>query len=102
MATTIKVDTSLIDAAKRTVDSEKIKFDESWGKVLDISERLKETWKGADNTEFAAKVEGFKDDFDALSKRLEDYSNFLNTAKQKYDNAQSELTTTASKLQSDR
>lgn len=102
MASTLKVDTSQIEAAKNKIEGLKGEFEDSWNKVLANNDELKNTWSGVDNQAFANQVEGFKDDFEALTNNLEAYIAFLTKARAEYAKAQTDMKTEASKLKADR
>jgi len=102
MATTILVDTAQIAATKTKIEGFKEEFNASWNKVMTLKNEITQNCSGVDISKFNDQVEGFRDDFQALEGKLQDYIQFLVTAKQTYDEAQDKVKTEASALATNR
>ena len=94
-STKIVVDTTYIASAKSRLESLKQEYSASWSKVMRLKDEVDATWDGTDNDTYNERLEGFRDDFTDLERKIEDYIRFLGTAKEKYDTAQSTLEQTA-------
>ena len=61
-------------------------------------EELSNSWKGTDNTEYANKVNSYKDEIDALGKIVNNYATFLNRAAASLQELQGEISSAAGRL----
>lgn len=103
MSTTIiKVDTEAIAGAAKKIDSLKVQYSSSYGKVYDLFEQLDSSWNGVDNDKYREQLNEFRGDFQDLENKLQDYINFLTKAIEEYDTVQEDLTTKAGSLKADR
>lgn len=103
MSTTIiKVDTEAIAGASKKIDSLKVQYSSSYENVYEIFEQLDSSWNGVDNDKYREQLNEFRNDFQDLEEKLQNYIDFLNKAVTKYSDVQEDLTTKAGSLKADR
>lgn len=101
-STTIKVNTGDINKAAQYIEGYIEEYKGSYEKVYSICAEVDAKWDGTDNDKYKSRLEEFRNDFQDLEKKLEDYVDFLRTAVREYEEAQSKLASQASKLAADR
>lgn len=98
MSGKIKVDPAMLDQAAKTIDGYVGEYEKLYKEVFQKVEALKGDWDGADSLAFIEQVNGFKNDFDNMSKEMKNYSKFLKDSANAYRTAQEEIASSAKKL----
>ena len=55
-------------------------------------------WDGKDNVTYTTQIAGFKEDFEKMKNRMEEYARFLRNAAETYEKTQGEIVAAAKKL----
>ncbi|MGN0369696.1 MAG: WXG100 family type VII secretion target [Butyrivibrio sp.] len=104
MKNTITVNTNNIYSAKEKIAVYKEDYKSSFEKIYSLSEEIFESgkWSGDDARMFNEKLQGFRNDFDALYRKLSDYCVYLQKAAETYDTTQTGIEKQANRLATDR
>lgn len=94
----IKADpTEIRSAGKKVVDGGNSYLDAA-KKIFDTVEGLQQNWQGVDNTNFAATVNGYRPDIDALGKAVGNYGVFMQETATSLENLQAGIADAATRL----
>ncbi|MGN0202925.1 MAG: WXG100 family type VII secretion target [Coprococcus sp.] len=73
-------------------------YKQNYEKLYTEVNAMASAWQGADNQAFVSQIEGFKEDFNAMYKLMNQYAEFLTKAADAYSSTQKEIITKARKL----
>lgn len=87
----IITDTSRLDATADKVDSLAGDYESEYNALFRTVADLKSAWDGKDNAAFTNQIEGFRDDFQRMTRLMRDYAAYLRKAAAAYRDTQDEL-----------
>lgn len=94
----IIVETAQLDnvagQVERLADTYETEYNNLFGTVRD----LQAGWSGEDNVAFTNQIEGFRDDFQRMTKLMREYAAYLRKAATSYRDTQDNITNTAKTL----
>ncbi|MGN1142264.1 MAG: WXG100 family type VII secretion target [Oliverpabstia sp.] len=94
----IIVTPELLKSTASYVTEQATNYKQSYEKLYTEVETMAASWQGVDNQAYTTQIVGFKTDFDAMYKLMNQYAEFLTKAANAYEATQSELVTKAKKL----
>lgn len=94
----IVVSPQVLKSTASYVTEQASSYKQNYEKLYTEVNAMASAWQGADNQAFASQIEGFREDFDAMYKLMNQYAEFLTKAADSYSATQSELITKAKKL----
>ena len=98
MASTIKVDPTQLNSTAGQVESAAGEYRQQYTTLFNQVASMQAAWQGIDNQAFTTRIEGFRPHFDVMYKLMGEYSTFLRTAAQTYQQAQQEVVSQAQRL----
>jgi WXG100 family type VII secretion target len=98
MARTITVDPAKLESVATSIESQATDYKKITDQLFTEVEGMSAAWQGADNIAFTTQISGFRDDFEAMTKLMRQFSEFLNISAKAYRETQSEVVTQAKRL----
>ncbi len=94
----IVVETSRLDATARQVDTLADQYETEYKALFGTVRDLKNAWDGEDNVAFTTQIEGFRDDFQRMTKLMRDDAAYLRKAAESYRTTQDNVAAKAKTL----
>ena len=94
----IVVETSQLDTAATKVDELANDYEAEYKKLFATVTALEEAWGGEDNVAFTQQIEGFKDDFQRMTRLMKDYADYLRKTAKTYRDTQDTVANKAKTL----
>lgn len=94
----IEVDPEVLRATAKKIDKQVEGYKKVYTSLFSEVDGLAKAWKGEDNLAYTNQVDGFRDDFEMMTAKIEEYSNFLKDSATKYENTQKDIIAGAKKL----
>lgn len=99
MANAWSVTTERLVSSAGVIEEKTAKYNSEWAKLYTELQSLKSAqWQGIASDTFNAKLEGYRNDFEEMSKILMEYANYLKTAAENYVKTEEALKDAASNL----
>ena len=99
MATEWAVTTERLVSSANVIEEKTARYDSEWAKLYTELQSLKSSqWQGIASDTFNAKLEAYKNDFEAMSQILLNYATFLKAAADNYVKTEEALKDAASGL----
>lgn len=100
MSTKIEVDFAAVDATAAKIGPLIDQYKKNYENIYEIVEEIyeKSSWLGSEAREFNRNLNDFRDDFEDLLHKFEQYKSFLEKSKRAYDATQQSTHAFASKL----
>lgn len=98
MGSSILVDPSRLEAAANNMDSQIAEYKREYNQLFSEVDSMGSAWQGSDNLAFVNQINGFREEFDAMSNLMSEYSSFLKAASNTYNQSQSDVVNGARKL----
>ena len=93
------VTTERLETSATKIEEETGKYDKEWAKLYTEVQNLKSNqWKGIASDTFNEKLEGYRNDFEEMSKVLKNYAEFLKKAAKNYSDTENKLKEAAGNL----
>lgn len=73
----IIVETSRLNSTASQVDRLADQYESEYGSLFGTVRELQNAWAGEDNIAFTNQIEGFRDDFQRMTKLMRDYAAYL-------------------------
>ena len=80
----IIVETSRLDSTASQVDRLADQYEREYGSLFGTVRELQNAWAGEDNVAFTNQIEGFRDDFQRMTKLMRDYADYLRKTAEAY------------------
>ena len=94
----IIVETSRLDSTARQVDDLANDYEREYQALFGTVGDLQNAWSGEDNVAFTTQIEGFRDDFQRMTRLMRDYADYLRKAADSYRKTQENLAAKAKTL----
>ena len=98
MGKTISVTPETLKSTASYITEQAAGYKKLYEKLYAEVETMSGSWQGADNQAFTGQIQGFREDFDAMFKLMNQYSEFLTKSADAYSATQQELINQAKKL----
>lgn len=98
MSKTIVVDMEKLKSVAGKIDTQVQEYQRVYNQIFSEVDGMAAAWKGADNVAFTTQIQGFKDDFEQMTKTLQNFSEFLKSSANKYEGTQNDIIAQAKKL----
>lgn len=99
MAKEWNVTTEQLKSSASVIEEKTAEYNTAWGRLYTELENMKGSqWSGVANEAFNARLEGFRNDFQEMSKVLMSYAEYLRTAATNYESAEEAIKAAASRL----
>lgn len=93
------VTTENLESSATKIEEETGKYDQEWAKLYEELQNLRSAeWQGVASDTFNQKLEGYRNDFQEMSKILKSYVEFLRTAAKNYKDTEDSLQDAAGNL----
>jgi len=94
----IIVDTSRLDSTATQVDSLADQYEREYGSLFETVRDLQNAWGGEDNVAFTSQIEGFRDDFQRMTRLMREYASYLRKVADSYRTTQDNIAAKAKTL----
>ncbi len=94
----IIVDSTRLDSTASQVDHLADDYEGEYKALFTTVQEMQSAWAGEDNTAFTNQIEGFRDDFERMTKLMRDYAAYLRKAAQAYLDTQDNVARQAQTL----
>ena len=94
----IIVETSRLDSTADQVDRLAEESESEYGSLFNTVRDLQNAWSGEDNVAFTNQIEGFRDDFQRMTRLMRDYAEYLRKAAASYRETQDSVAAKAKTL----
>lgn len=94
----IIVETSRLDSTAAQVDRLADQYESEYGALFGTVQDLQNAWSGEDNVAFTNQIEGFRDDFQRMTRLMRDYADYLRKAAESYRTTQDNIAAKAKTL----
>lgn len=94
----ITVETSRLDGTAQRVDGLADTYESEYGALFNTVRDMQNGWGGEDNVAFTSQIEGFRDDFQRMTKLMRDYAAYLRKAAAAYRETQDNVASGAKTL----
>lgn len=94
----IIVDSTRLDSTAAQVDRLADDYEREYGAMFNTVQEMQNAWSGEDNVAFTTQIEGFRDDFQRMTKLMRDYAAYLRKAAAAYRETQDNVASTAKTL----
>ena len=94
----IIVETSRLDNTADQVSRLADSYESEYGALYTTVRDLQNAWSGEDNVAFTNQIEGFRDDFQRMTRLMRDYSDYLRKAAAAYRETQDNVVSAAKTL----
>lgn len=94
----IIVETSRLDSTATQVDRLADQYEGEYGALFATVRELQNAWGGEDNVAFTNQIEGFRDDFQRMTRLMRDYADYLRKAADSYRSTQDNIAAQAKNL----
>ena len=94
----IIVETSRLDSTADQVDRLAEEYESEYGSLFNTVRDLQNAWSGEDNVAFTNQIEGFRDDFQRMTRLMRDYAEYLRKAAASYRETQDSVAAKAKTL----
>ena len=99
MAREWAVTTERLESSATVIDEKTAKYNTEWAKLYTELQNLRSAqWQGIASETFNTKLEGYRNDFEEMSKVLLSYAEFLKSAATNYKNTEESLKDAAGNL----
>lgn len=99
MAKEWAVETEKLESSAQVIEEKTAQYNSEWEKLYTELENLRSAqWKGIASDTFNSKLEGYRNDFEAMSEVLLSYAEFLKSAANSYKNTEDSLNDAAGNL----
>lgn len=98
MSRVIRVDTSRLASTSQRVASEAAEYRQLYERLYQEVAAMSKAWQGKDNLALTTQINGFRDDFDAMAKYLDEFAAYVSNAARTYEEAQGEVLARARQL----
>ena len=98
MAKSIFVDPSKLEDVASKIENQAADYKKVYNRLFSEVEGMASAWQGPDNLAFTNQIKGFMNDFQNMSKILNQYSEFLKLCAKNYKETQNEVISNAKKL----
>lgn len=94
----IIVETSQLDSTAGRVEQLAGTYESEYNALFGVVADMKSAWDGEDNVAFTTQIEGFRDDFQRMTKLMREYAAYLRKAAQTYRETQKDIAAQAKTL----
>ena len=94
----IIVETSRLNCTASQVDRLADQYESEYGSLFGTVRELQNAWAGEDNIAFTNQIEGFRDDFQRMTKLMRDYAAYLRKVAESYRATQDDVAARAKTL----
>ena len=94
----IIVETARLDSTAERVDRLADSYEREYGALFTTVQNLQNAWTGEDNVAFTTQIEGFRDDFQRMTRLMRDYAEYLRKAAAAYRDTQDNVANSAKTL----
>lgn len=94
----IIVETSRLDSTANQVSSLADQYEQEYGALYGTVTELRNAWDGKDNVAYTDQIEGFRDDFQRMTKLMRQYAEYLHKTAEAYRATQEEIAAQAKQL----
>lgn len=94
----IMVEPDRLESAAASIESADSEYNRIYQAMYAEVDKMSSNWQGKDNTMFTSQIKGFEDDLRQISAIMRQYADFLRTSARSYREAQDEICSRASKL----
>lgn len=99
MASEWAVTTERLESSAAIIEEKTAKYNAEWAKLyMELQNLRSSQWQGIASDTFNKKLEGYRNDFEEMSKTLLSYTEFLKSAATNYKNTEEALKDAASNL----
>ena len=98
MARTIKVTPELLETAAGQIETLAGEYQQQYNLLYTETGSMAASWSGKDNVAFTTRIEGYRDDFQNMYKRMMDYATFLRNSAKSYRTTQDTVVREAGNL----
>lgn len=100
MGAVFKVETRDLRRSATLIEEKTARYDAEWAKIYTEIANLRVDWQGQSSDEFNKQIEGYRNDFQELSKILTSYKEFLVSTADRIEKAEEQMKQSASQLNS--
>jgi len=93
-----KVETDSLKKSADLIEDKTSRYDAEWAKIYSEIANLRVEWQGQSSDQFNTQIEGYRNDFQELSKTLTSYKEFLRTTATKIETTEGTIKDSASQL----
>lgn len=94
----IIVETGRLDSTASQVDHLADQYESEYNALFGTVKDLQNAWSGEDNVAFTSQIEGFRDDFQRMTRLMRDYADYLRKVAESYRSTQDSVTAKAKTL----
>lgn len=94
----IIVETARLDSTAEQVDRMADTYESEYGALFGTVREMQNAWSGEDNIAFTTQIEGFRDDFQRMTRLMRDYAAYLRKAAASYRETQDSVAASAKTL----
>lgn len=94
----IIVETSRLDSTANQVSNLADQYEQEYGALYGTVTELRSAWDGKDNVAYTDQIEGFRDDFQRMTKLMRQYAEYLRKTAEAYRATQEEIASDVKKL----
>ncbi|MCI9169334.1 MAG: WXG100 family type VII secretion target [Lawsonibacter sp.] len=94
----IIVETSRLDSTASQVDRLADQYESEYNALFGTVKDLQNAWSGEDNVAFTSQIEGFRDDFQRMTRLMRDYADYLRKVAESYRSTQDNVAAKAKTL----
>ena len=94
----IIVESSRLDSTAAQVDRLSDTYESEYKALFGTVRELKSAWDGTDNQAFTDQIEGFRDDFERMTRLMREYASYLRKTAETYRETQTEVANDARRL----
>lgn len=87
----IIAETSRLDSTANQVDQLADQYESEYGALFATVRDMQNAWAGEDNVAFTNQIEGFRDDFQRMTRLMRDYAAYLRKVATSYRDKQGDL-----------
>lgn len=94
----IIVETAKLDSTASKVRSLAEEYQSEYNRLYNIMKDMKNVFDGEDSVAIISQIEGFRNDFEAMKKLMDEYAEFLSKAASTYRQTQDDIAARAKQL----
>lgn len=94
----IVVESSRLDSTADRVEHLADTYESEYGALFGTVKDLQNAWSGEDNVAFTNQIEGFRDDFQRMTRLMRDYATYLRKTAAAYRDTQDSIAAGAKQL----
>lgn len=93
-----KVETQDLRKSAALIEEKTARYDAEWAKIYTEIANLRVDWQGQSSDQFNKQIEGYRNDFQELSKILTSYKEFLKTTADRIEKTEDAINQAAGQL----